>query len=135
MTFQTYPDHVAHLQRATEAVLAAHKYEAVVLCSGAPQSKNRFDDQSWPLSPTPAFASQVAVVRDALASSGRSPGFGPGEFPIAKRIYIGAVYEDSSGYPDCRPEFLSAFEQLANLATKAGVSVPWERLFEFLLPK
>jgi alkanesulfonate monooxygenase SsuD/methylene tetrahydromethanopterin reductase-like flavin-dependent oxidoreductase (luciferase family) len=40
-------------------------------------------------SPTEAFAAQVAVVRDALASSGRSPGFGPGEFPIAKRIYIG----------------------------------------------
>jgi Xaa-Pro dipeptidase len=51
----TYPDHVAHLQRSTEAILAAQKYEALVLCSGAPQSKNRFDDQSWPLSPTPAF--------------------------------------------------------------------------------
>ena len=40
-------------------------------------------------STTSAFASQVAVVRDALASSGRSAGFGPGEFPIAKRVYIG----------------------------------------------
>lgn len=56
MSFETtYPDHVAHLQRSTEAILAAQKYEALILCSGAPQSKNRFDDQSWPLSPTPAF--------------------------------------------------------------------------------
>ena len=36
-------------------------------------------------------------------------------------IYIGANVRDYSGYPDCRPEFLSAFEDLANLATKAGI--------------
>ena len=36
-------------------------------------------------------------------------------------IFIGANVLDYSGYPDCRPEFLSAFEHLANLATRAGV--------------
>jgi 7-cyano-7-deazaguanine synthase len=36
-------------------------------------------------------------------------------------IFIGANCLDYSGYPDCRPEFLAAFERLANLATKAGV--------------
>lgn len=36
-------------------------------------------------------------------------------------IFIGANVLDYSGYPDCRPEFLTAFETLANLATKAGV--------------
>ena len=36
-------------------------------------------------------------------------------------IFIGANVLDYSGYPDCRPEFLAAFENLANLATKAGV--------------
>jgi 7-cyano-7-deazaguanine synthase len=35
-------------------------------------------------------------------------------------IFIGANCLDYSGYPDCRPEFLTAFENLANLATKAG---------------
>jgi 7-cyano-7-deazaguanine synthase len=36
-------------------------------------------------------------------------------------IFIGVNALDYSGYPDCRPEFIHAFEQLANLATKAGV--------------
>lgn len=35
-------------------------------------------------------------------------------------LFIGANVLDYSGYPDCRPEFLNAFENLANLATKAG---------------
>ena len=39
----------------------------------------------------------------------------------AADIFIGANAIDYSGYPDCRPEFISAFEQLAGLATKAGV--------------
>ena len=38
----------------------------------------------------------------------------------AADIFIGANAIDYSGYPDCRPEFISAFERLANLATKAG---------------
>ncbi len=39
----------------------------------------------------------------------------------ASSIYIGANALDYSGYPDCRPEFIEAFEKLANLATKTGV--------------
>jgi len=39
----------------------------------------------------------------------------------ARDIFIGANAVDYSGYPDCRPEFIQAFENLANLATKAGV--------------
>ncbi|MEM7595805.1 MAG: 7-cyano-7-deazaguanine synthase QueC, partial [Cyanobacteria bacterium P01_A01_bin.83] len=39
----------------------------------------------------------------------------------AQAIYLGINAVDYSGYPDCRPEYLAAFEQLANLSSKAGV--------------
>lgn len=39
----------------------------------------------------------------------------------ADDVFIGVNALDYSGYPDCRPEFIRAFEQMANLATKAGV--------------
>lgn len=39
----------------------------------------------------------------------------------AQHIYCGVNAVDYSGYPDCRPEFIAAFENLANLATKSGV--------------
>jgi 7-cyano-7-deazaguanine synthase len=39
----------------------------------------------------------------------------------ARDIFIGVNALDYSGYPDCRPEFIAAFEQVANLGTRAGV--------------
>lgn len=39
----------------------------------------------------------------------------------SRDIFIGVNAVDYSGYPDCRPEFISAFERMANLATRAGV--------------
>lgn len=39
----------------------------------------------------------------------------------ASDIFIGVHAQDYSGYPDCRPEYIAAYERMANLATKAGV--------------
>ncbi len=44
-----------------------------------------------------------------------------GEVVAAHDIFIGANYADYSGYPDCRPDYLRAFEKLAMQATKAGM--------------
>jgi 7-cyano-7-deazaguanine synthase len=41
----------------------------------------------------------------------------------AARIYIGAVAEDSSGYPDCRPEFYAAFERTIETGTKPETKI------------
>jgi 7-cyano-7-deazaguanine synthase len=41
----------------------------------------------------------------------------------AKRIYIGAVAEDSSGYPDCRPEFYDAFQHIIEVGTKPETQI------------
>jgi len=46
---------------------------------------------------------------------------GLAEVTGSRDIFIGANAMDYSGYPDCRPEYLQAFERMANLATKAGV--------------
>ena len=69
-------------------------------------------------SPTAAFASQVAVVRETLAADqpGRRPGFGPGEFPIAKRVYIGI---DQVSGPRARERMNEA------LAALYGARVPY----------
>ena len=41
----------------------------------------------------------------------------------AEAVYLGAVWEDSSGYPDCRPEFYRAFEEAARLGTRPETSL------------
>lgn len=40
----------------------------------------------------------------------------------AQAIFVGVNAVDYSGYPDCRPEYIAAFEKMANLATKTGIN-------------
>ena len=51
-----------------------------------------------------------------------SVALGLAEIIGAQAIFIGANAVDYSGYPDCRPDYFDAFQKMANIATKAGVS-------------
>ena len=67
-------------------------------------------DQGIPVTYVPARNTFSSPARSAWA-----------EVIGAQHIYIGVNAVDYSGYPDCRPAFIRAFEDLANLATRAGV--------------
>ena len=56
------------------------------------------------------------------------------EVVCAERIVIGVNALDYSGYPDCRPDYIAAFEYLASLATRSGVEGRPLRIFAPLLP-
>lgn len=77
---------------------------------------------------------QIAVPSDALGGNSIPVTYVPARNTImlaialgqaevvgASDIFLGVNAVDYSGYPDCRPEFIQAFESVANLATKAGV--------------
>ncbi|HEY6459448.1 MAG TPA: Xaa-Pro dipeptidase, partial [Polyangiaceae bacterium] len=57
-----YRDHVADLARRTSRLLEEQGHDALVLESGAPLKRSRFDDQYWPLRPSPHFAHWVPLA-------------------------------------------------------------------------
>jgi 7-cyano-7-deazaguanine synthase len=71
-----------------------------------------------PEAPTPGIPSTYVPARNTLFLS---LALGWAEVSGAQDIFIGVNAVDYSGYPDCRPAFIAAFEALAGLATRAGV--------------
>jgi 7-cyano-7-deazaguanine synthase len=71
-----------------------------------------------PESPTAGIPVTYVPARNTLLLS---LALGWAEVVGAADIFVGVNAVDYSGYPDCRPQFIEAFEQLARLATKAGV--------------
>lgn len=74
--------------------------------------KGREEPAKGPIPPTYVPARNTIFLAYGLAWA---------EVLGAGEIFIGVTAVDYSGYPDCRPEFIAAFERLANLATKAAV--------------
>jgi 7-cyano-7-deazaguanine synthase len=88
-------------------------FGASALTSAAAVPKNRDLDAAGPEIPsTYVPARNTIFLGYALAYA---------EITGSRDIFIGVNALDYSGYPDCRPEFIRAFETMANLATKAGV--------------
>ena len=71
-----------------------------------------------PESPTEGIPITYVPARNTVFLS---LGLGLAEVLEAQDIFIGVNAVDYSGYPDCRPEFIEAFEKMANLATKMAV--------------
>ena len=80
------------------------------LTSELPVAKDRADDGTIPETYVPARNTVLLGLALGLA-----------EVLKAADLFVGVNAVDYSGYPDCRPEFVRAFEALANLATRAGV--------------
>jgi Xaa-Pro dipeptidase len=113
----TYPAHLEALQRGAEAALAAHGFDALVLCSGAPASKNRFDDQAWPLHPTPAFAHWCPLVEPDAYVVVR-----PGHRPRLVRTIVDDFWEVQPA-PES-DHFWSGFELVEVQPGHAGDALP-----------
>jgi len=76
------------------------------------------DSIAVPVEETEGIPSTYVPARNTIMLS---LAMGWAEVLEAEAIYAGVNAVDYSGYPDCRPEFIAAFQQLANLATKAAV--------------
>lgn len=122
MSLETlYAEHIANLQRATETILADQKYEALVLCSGAPASRNRFDDQSWPLMPTPAFTHWCPLAEADTYLIVR-----PGRKPTLVRTVVDDFWETTP--PPESDHFWSAFDVVEVGPGHAGDVLPGGRV-------
>ena len=114
--------HVAELAAAARvaAALGAHEHRVVKIDTGQFGGSALTDDSI--AVPTGGVESGIPVTyvpaRNTLMLS---LAMGWAEVLAAQDIFVGVNAVDYSGYPDCRPEYIRAFEAMANLATKAAV--------------
>ncbi len=113
--------HVAELEaaRRVAAALGAHEHRIMAVdLAGIGGSALTDPTLAVPESPTTDIPITYVPARNTLLLS---LALGWAEVIGAEDIFVGVNSLDYSGYPDCRPEFIAAFEALARLATKAGV--------------
>jgi 7-cyano-7-deazaguanine synthase len=101
------------------AALGAHEHRLMrVDLAGIGGSALTDANLSVPESPSEGIPATYVPARNTLLLS---LGLSWAEVIGARDVFVGVNAIDYSGYPDCRPEFIQAFENLAQLATKAGV--------------
>jgi 7-cyano-7-deazaguanine synthase len=105
--------------RRVAAALGAHEHRIMAVdLAGIGGSALTDPTLAVPESPTTDIPITYVPARNTLLLS---LALGWAEVIGAEDIFVGVNSLDYSGYPDCRPEFIAAFEALARLATKAGV--------------
>src|SRR5258706_11210001 len=87
-----YVAHVTELERAYAKALAEHGYDAAVIHSGAPRLRTAFDDQYWPLRPTPHFQHWLPLAAADCALLVR-----PGQRPRLVWPRAGGFWERPAG--------------------------------------
>jgi 7-cyano-7-deazaguanine synthase len=113
--------HLAELNAAVAVAkaLGAHEHR-VMRVDLADIGGSALTDRSLPVPTAPSAGIPITYV-PARNTIMLSLAMAWAEVLRAAEIHIGVNAVDYSGYPDCRPEFIAAFERLATLATKAGV--------------
>ncbi len=121
LSFDYGQRHLAELEAAqrVSAAFAAKAHKTIKLGLGD-IGGSALTDAAIDVPTTPSDGIPVTYV-PARNSVFLSLALGWAEVLEAYDIFIGVNAVDYSGYPDCRPEFIRAFEVMANLATKAGV--------------
>lgn len=121
LSFRYGQRHTAELQAALEQAQrqGAVRHEIIDLDLSRFGGSALTDDRiEVPTSPTQGIPVTYVPARNTVFLS---IALGWAEVLGAQAIFIGVNAVDYSGYPDCRPEFITAFQTMANLATKTGV--------------
>ncbi len=121
LSFMYGQRHAVELEAAARVatILGAVEHRVVTIDLGA-FGGSALTDRSIavPVSPSRGIPITYVPARNTIFLS---YALGWAEVLGAHDIFVGVNAVDYSGYPDCRPEFIAAFEQMANLATKAAV--------------
>lgn len=122
ISFDYGQKHRSELKQASRiaSLLGAKKHEVVSLSIGSLGGSALTDENIH----VPDFndSGEIPVTYvPARNTVFLSIALGWAEILEASSIYIGVSHVDYSGYPDCRPEYIEAFQNMANLATKQGV--------------
>lgn len=122
LSFNFGQKHVSELTAAKQVAvsLGAKEHKVISLALGALGGSSLTDHEM----DVPDHAEEEGIPSTYVPARNTvflSIALGWAEVLGAFDIFIGANVVDYPGYPDCRPEYLQAFETLANLATKAGV--------------
>jgi len=121
MSFRYGQRHAIELEAAARIARALGVVEhRIVTIDLAAFGGSALTDRSIAVPETPTTGIPITYV-PARNTIFLSYALGWAEVLGARDIFVGVNAVDYSGYPDCRPEFVAAFETLANLATKAGV--------------